>query len=88
MSLHFEQARLRTAWLLGDVDQVCVRLPILKDRYLQAGDRFDAAGAELELAAKLAWLGDADQRRGRPRRPRPSGAVDPEPDGPHHAPRR
>ena len=61
MSLHFEQARLRTAWLLGDVDQVCVRLPILRDRYLQAGDRFDAAGAELELAAKLAWLGDADR---------------------------
>ena len=67
---------------------VCVGLPTLRDSYLQADDRFNAEGADLELAAKLAWLGDPDRATAYSPDPRSGGAVDPEPHGPHHAPRR
>lgn len=59
-NMDLELARLRTRWLQGDVEHVLGRLPALQDRYEQAGDRVNAAGTVLELAAKAAWLGDPD----------------------------
>jgi DNA-binding SARP family transcriptional activator len=56
----FEHARLRTQWLLGDVDHVRAHLPAVRDRFEQSGDRFNTMGVVLEIATKDAWVGEAD----------------------------
>lgn len=63
-NMDLELARLRTRWLQGDVEHVLGRLPALQERYEQAGDRVNAAGTVLDLAAKAAWLGDPDTAAG------------------------
>jgi LuxR family transcriptional regulator, maltose regulon positive regulatory protein len=52
-------ARLRIDWLVGEVDHVCRRLPEVVDHYRDHLDRYPARDATLELAAKVAWMGDA-----------------------------
>src|SRR5205085_11679617 len=39
MPLNAEMARLRTMWLLGDVEESCDRLPQLRDDFDRIGDR-------------------------------------------------
>lgn len=53
-------ARLRTRWLLGEVNEVLGALPALCQRFEESGSEFNASGVELEIVAKRAWLGDPD----------------------------
>lgn len=57
-ALHLDHAAVRARWLRGEVDAVCVSLADLERRFVDAGDDFNAKGVAVELAAKLAWLGD------------------------------
>jgi LuxR family maltose regulon positive regulatory protein len=58
-----ELARLRTAWLAGDVDRVAVGLCDHLDVMVAAGSRFLVREAALEAAARVAWLGRVDRAR-------------------------
>jgi DNA-binding SARP family transcriptional activator len=55
-------ARLRTDWLRGDVDHVRRMLPEACACY-DGKDRYLFVESSLELASKLAWLGDIDEAR-------------------------
>lgn len=59
----FHIARLRVEWLQGRVDHVVRRLGDLHAANMRSGDRFLARESGLELAAKLAWLGDVATAR-------------------------
>jgi LuxR family transcriptional regulator, maltose regulon positive regulatory protein len=56
-------ARLRIDWLAGEVDHVCRRLPEIVARYRDEEDWYLARDAVLELAAKLAWMGESAPTR-------------------------
>lgn len=56
--LQREIAALRIDWLDGRVDHVRARMPEFHLRYEQLGDRFLAKEIGLELACKMAWLGE------------------------------
>lgn len=53
-------ARARTDWLRGHVDRVPADMRSVLDHYRQFDNRYLHAEVSLELAAKLAWLGDAN----------------------------
>jgi ATP/maltotriose-dependent transcriptional regulator MalT/DNA-binding SARP family transcriptional activator len=53
-------ARLRIAWLRGDVDLVLEHLVAAEQKARSAGQRYPQVEVGLELAAHLAWLGRAD----------------------------
>ncbi len=54
-------ARHRTDWLRGRVGQVPAGIRSVHDHYVELDNRYLRAEAGLELAAKLAWLGEADE---------------------------
>ncbi|HUF99491.1 MAG TPA: BTAD domain-containing putative transcriptional regulator, partial [Ilumatobacter sp.] len=56
-------ARLRIAWLDGDVDRVAEHLRGHYDRVAATEDDFLVREAALEAAARVAWLGDVDGAR-------------------------
>lgn len=56
-------ARLRLDWLAGRVDRVRTDLPAIEQHYRVAGNVYLRTEAALELASKLAWLGDLDAAR-------------------------
>jgi hypothetical protein len=58
-----EIARLRTEWLGGQIDHVADRLSDLHAHYVRTGDQFLVRESALELASKLAWLGDVERAR-------------------------
>jgi DNA-binding SARP family transcriptional activator len=58
-----EIARQRTAWLRGRVDHVAERTRAVADGYRAAGRTYLAVESTLELAARLAWLGDVTAAR-------------------------
>jgi ATP/maltotriose-dependent transcriptional regulator MalT len=53
-------ARLRADWLAGDVDHIPDRLREIREHYRKTGDQFFEAELTLELASRLAWIGDLD----------------------------
>jgi ATP/maltotriose-dependent transcriptional regulator MalT/DNA-binding SARP family transcriptional activator len=58
-----EIARLRADWLGGQIDHVAARLRDLHADYVRTGDQFLVRESALELASKLAWLGDVERAR-------------------------
>lgn len=58
-----EMARLRTEWLRGRVDQVPDRTRAVAESYRAAGRRYLEVESTLELAARLAWLGEVAEAR-------------------------
>jgi LuxR family maltose regulon positive regulatory protein len=60
MGTQRDLARLRTDWLAGRVDYVATHLPEIEQHYRSAEHRYLHTETALELAAKLAWLGDLD----------------------------
>ena len=53
-------ARLRMDWLAGRVDHVASHLPEIEQHYRATDHRYLHTETALELAAKLAWLGELD----------------------------
>jgi LuxR family transcriptional regulator, maltose regulon positive regulatory protein len=58
-----ELAHLHVAWLRGRVDHVRDHLPALEQRFRAMGNRYLHVEVALELAARLAWLGDRHRAR-------------------------
>jgi LuxR family maltose regulon positive regulatory protein len=56
-------ARLRLDWLAGRVDHVRDHLPAIEQYYRTVGNLYLRTEVAVELASKLAWLGDLDAAR-------------------------
>jgi LuxR family transcriptional regulator, maltose regulon positive regulatory protein len=63
IQMQIRLARLRIGWLRGEADRVRDELPSIIAFYEDDGERYLASEATLELAAKVAWLGDAPRAR-------------------------